>query len=169
MNHQQILWFLLMVKVISAREIPKSFSIETFNEKNASMNVQIQVYTTKLEQSLPFWFFGGSQRLGHLAIANPIDACTIIRNPPDISYVDKWVVLIEDNTCLKDCPLHQKVFNAQNAGYSAAIIYNPKLTKYGQYVMSDIYRTKYKIVIPSVFVDPSDFVWLKNISYENKS
>jgi len=55
---------------------------------------------------------------GHLMISVPIDACADVQNVPANGTI--WIALIKRQTCT----FAKKVFNAQQAGYRAAIVHN---------------------------------------------
>jgi hypothetical protein len=112
--------------------------------------------------------FGGLQV--YLALKDPIDACSTIKSPPVVSHINKWIALIEDNICVKKCSLEQKVFNAQNAGYAAVIIYSQDFTM-NELVQRRFnnFNYQYNFEIPTFFTENSNAETLKKFSFESKS
>jgi hypothetical protein len=139
--------------------------IEVYNERNESMYIQTPALSG-FGMRLPD--FGGLQV--YLAIADPIDACSTIKSPPVVSYINKWIALIEDNICVKKCSLEQKVFNAQNAGYAAVIIYSQDFTmnELAQRPFNN-FNYQYNFKIPTFFTENSNAETLKKFSFESKS
>ena len=136
--------------------------IEVYNERNESMYIQTPALS-RFGMRLPD--FGGLQV--YLAIADPIDACSTIKSPPVVSYINKWIALIEDNICVKKCSLEQKVFNAHNAGYAAVIIYSQDFTT--DMLVQKHINYEYDINIPTIFIESSKSGTLKQFSFETKS
>ena len=86
---------------------------------------------------------------GYINVAKPLDGCTKIENPPNISYVNpkEWIALIKRTPSASgNCSFDVKVFNAQKAGYSAVIIYNSESDNLIKMSSSGAYNIK----IPSV-------------------
>jgi hypothetical protein len=175
MNNQQIAIFLLMVTstvsyVNALLNFPLKTSlieirsqIQVYNDRNESMNIEIESVNARFGPNV--LDFGGLQ--GYLAIADPIDACSTIKSPHVVSHINKWIALIEDNICVKKCSLEQKVFNAQNAGYAAVIIYSQDFTT-DMLVQKQI-NYEYDINIPTIFIESSKAETLKQFSFESKS
>ena len=100
-----------------------------------------------------------------MAIAVPRNACTPIQSPPaNISYVNKWIALIQRTQDSRvNCSFDLKVFNAQQAGYSAVIIYNTDSD-----MLVKMSGNGNGILIPSVFIGQKDAQILEKLTYENK-
>jgi E3 ubiquitin-protein ligase RNF13 len=106
---------------------------------------------------------------GYIAVANPITACSKIEPPPNVSYVNPklWIALIQRSPGMfGNCTFDVKVYNAQQAGYSAVIVFNSdsetliKMSSSGQF----------NVKIPSVFVGYSTGIELKeSYTYANKT
>lgn len=106
---------------------------------------------------------------GYIAVANPIVACSKIEPPPNVSYVNpkRWIALVQRSPGMfSNCTFDVKVFNAQQAGFSAVIIFNSdsdnliKMSSSGQF----------NVKIPSVFVGYSTGMELKeSYTYVNKT
>ncbi|XP_069701910.1 E3 ubiquitin-protein ligase RNF13 isoform X2 [Periplaneta americana] len=91
---------------------------------------------------------------GLVVSAKPENACTEIAPPPQYpNYFGKWIVLIRRY----GCSFEDKVRAAQNASYSAAIVYNVNSSELEP--MSA--KNPYGIFIPSVFVGEKAGVVLK--------
>merc|ERR1719309_310044 len=94
-------------------------------------------------------------QVGFLVTADPIHACTPIKPPPDIHAIPSlhWVALVRrsDSSSLgEECTFQQKIENANDANYSAVIVFNYKddtLIPMGG---------ERDDVIPSVFVGHTD-------------
>ena len=99
-------------------------------------------------------------------IANPRNACSILAPPPNVSYVNKWIALIQRTQDSRiNCSFDIKVLNAQNAGYAAVIVYNTDSDMLVRMSSSGNYNIK----IPSVFIGQKDAQSLeKFFTYENK-
>ena len=102
-------------------------------------------------------------------VASPIDGCSKIQSPPNISYVqpDEWIALImRTPTIYGNCSFDVKVHNAQVAGFKAAIVYNSESDD----LLTMSSSGSYNIKIPSVFVGHSSGVEMKTFySYENRT
>ncbi|CAF1249511.1 unnamed protein product [Adineta steineri] len=62
---------------------------------------------------------------GYITITNPPNACQKILPPPNIpTYGYRWIALIPRTRSGDSCEFMTKVQNAQNANFSAVIIYN---------------------------------------------
>jgi len=106
---------------------------------------------------------------GYIAVANPIAACSKIESPPNVSYVNpkRWIALVQRSAGMfSNCTFDVKVYNAQQAGFSAVIIFNSdsdnliKMSSSGQF----------NVKIPSVFVGYSSGMELKeSYTYVNKT
>jgi len=94
-------------------------------------------------------------QVGFLVTADPIHACTPIKPPPDIHAIPSlhWVALVRrsDSSSLgEECTFQQKIEHANDANYSAVIVFNYKddtLIPMGG---------ERDDVIPSVFVGHTD-------------
>jgi E3 ubiquitin-protein ligase RNF13 len=89
--------------------------------------------------------------------------------PPNVSFVEpkQWIALImRTPTKFGNCSFDLKVFNAQNAGYSAVIIYNSESDSLIRMSSSGAY----KIFIPSVFIGRSSGILIDSAyTYKNKT
>lgn len=97
---------------------------------------------------------------GYINPTNPLDGCSKIQAPPNVSFVDpsKWIALIQRTPSIfGNCSFDVKVHNAQQAGYAAVIIYNSESDNLIKMSSSG----RYSIKIPSVFVGHSDGLQLK--------
>ncbi|XP_028653998.2 E3 ubiquitin-protein ligase RNF13 [Erpetoichthys calabaricus] len=106
--------------------------------------------TTMIFDDLPAMF--GNQLpkdglKGYLVDAKPLNACAQLQPPPTSNDTSKFIVLIQRNECNFDI----KVLHAQQAGYSAAIVYNTGSDKLLTMGFSDEDIVK-QIEIPSVFI-----------------
>jgi hypothetical protein len=137
--------------------------IEVYNEQNESMYIQTAASHARLGKRLPD--FGGLQ--GYLAISDPIDECSSVQSPPVVSYVNKWIALIEDNIRVKKCSWEQKVFNAQNGGYVAVVINCQDFTM--DELLQKHVNGGYDINIPTILIESSNAETLKQFSFESKS
>ncbi|CAF0717540.1 unnamed protein product [Adineta steineri] len=62
---------------------------------------------------------------GYVALTNPKNACTKVAPPPTLSMPGyQWIALIPRTNSVDVCDFDLKVLNAQEANYSAVIIYN---------------------------------------------
>ncbi|UJR35273.1 hypothetical protein I4U23_028037 [Adineta vaga] len=62
---------------------------------------------------------------GYVALTNPKNACTKVEPAPNISIAGyRWIALIPRTNSVDVCDFDLKVLNAQNANFSAVIIYN---------------------------------------------
>jgi hypothetical protein len=107
---------------------------------------------------------------GYIAVADPEDGCgKMARPPPNISYVDpsKWIALIKRSPSrFGNCSFDVKVLNAQNAGFSAVIIYNSESDN----LIKMSSNGMIPIQIPSVFVGHSTGLEIsKYFTYMNKT
>lgn len=104
---------------------------------------------------------------GYINPSNPLDGCSKIQAPPNVSFVDpsKWIALIQRTPSIfGNCSFDVKVHNAQQAGYAAVIIYNSESDNLIKMSSSG----RYNIKIPSVFVGHSDGLELReNYNYKN--
>ncbi|KAF5271323.1 hypothetical protein FQA39_LY08121 [Lamprigera yunnana] len=84
---------------------------------------------------------------GMLTYADPPDACTSLKGPPDyVDYKGKWIVLISRSP--ENCSFEHKVRMAQNASYDGVIVHN-----IGSDELEPMFaKNKTGIFIPSVFV-----------------
>jgi len=71
---------------------------------------------------------------GLVVMANPVDACSRIDQPPfnHTNYFGNWIVLIRRY----GCSFEQKVRIAQLANYSAAIVHNVNSSELGNVLCS---------------------------------
>ena len=87
----------------------------------------------------------------------------------NVSYVDpeKWIALVQRTPSIYgNCSFDLKVYNAQEAGFKAVIIYNSESDNLIKMSSSGIY----KINIPSVFVSHSSGIDITNyFTYLNKT
>ncbi len=93
-----------------------------------------------------------------------------MENPPsNISYVDptSWIAIIQRTPGSRsNCTFDLKVHNAQQAGFSAVIIYNVDSNNLIKMSSSGMYSIK----IPSVFIGQSTAIELKTFfTYRNKT
>jgi E3 ubiquitin-protein ligase RNF13 len=64
-------------------------------------------------------------------MANPLQACSHIQQPPDYpNYLGNWIVVIRRY----GCSFEEKVRAAQYANYSAVIVYNVNSSELGKIV-----------------------------------
>jgi E3 ubiquitin-protein ligase RNF13 len=102
-------------------------------------------------------------------VSVPEHACTPIKSPPNISYVqpDEWIALImRTPTIYGNCSFDVKVHNAQLAGFKAAIVYNSESDD----LLTMSSSGKYSIKIPSVFVGHSSGIEMKMFyTYTNQT
>ena len=105
-----------------------------------------------------------------MVLANPRNACTPIQSPPsNESFPNyKWIALIQrtppNSNTNSNCSFDVKVFNAQNAGFSAVVVYNVDSNNLVRMSSSGIIDIK----IPSVFIGSSDgFTLERYYTYEN--
>jgi hypothetical protein len=157
-----MLMFLLLVtfsytKPIIARRYD-DIRIYVFDEIDEHKKFQITAFSSKSH-------FGRLE--GYLAISDPIYACSAVRHPPHISRVNRWILLIEDNSYVEKCSIDEKVLNAQIAGYEAVIIYNPNLKK-AELVLK-YSQDENKAIIPALFIDYSNATALKSFHLKNPS
>lgn len=101
---------------------------------------------------------------GYIKTANPPRACTSISGPPFPSNSSfQWFVLIRRF----ECPINDKIKNAQDAGYNAAVIYTDmedNISSYSAFSHSAVKEfKKNKLIV--VFTE-SDGIRLKNYQYE---
>jgi len=104
--------------------------LECFTSNLHGVKADIIVITQKLNYTVDVFAdlpasFGGDLPhhglRGYLVGANPQNACEPIEPPPNLkNYSGHWFVLIRRY----DCNFVDKVREAQNANYDAAIIYN---------------------------------------------
>jgi E3 ubiquitin-protein ligase RNF13 len=88
--------------------------------------------------------------------------------PPNVSYVDpkSWIALIQRSGSKSNCTFDLKVYNAQQAGYSAVIVYNFGSDNLIKMSSSGLYSIK----IPAVFVGESSGTEIKKyFTYHNKT
>jgi E3 ubiquitin-protein ligase RNF13 len=147
---------ILILTFTMAISIESKTIIEVFNEKNVTMNIEIEALNGPI---VPISGFKG-----YLVIANPRNACSIIDKPPNKENGQYWIVLIERTKSSKRCRFEKKVFNAENAGYDAVIIHN---TYSDELINMDIACSS--ITIPSLFIGYSDAKLLENYTFESKS
>jgi E3 ubiquitin-protein ligase RNF13 len=106
---------------------------------------------------------------GYITLANPIGACSKIEKPLNVSFVDpdKWIVLIQRTpTIFGNCSFDLKVYNAQQAGFKAVIIYNSESDNLIKMSSSGLYKIK----IPSVFIGHSSGIDIASyFTYANKT
>lgn len=96
---------------------------------------------------------------GHIYVAKPLNGCSTIDKPPNISYVKNWIALIQRTPSMNsNCSFDLKVFNAQKANFSAVIIFNIDSEHLVRMSSSGVYDIK----IPSAFVGESDGKELKD-------
>lgn len=138
-------------------------SISIFDEKNSTL-INIDDLTAAFGPRLP-----DSGFIGFIKSAEPIHGCTPIIRPPNVSFVEpkQWIALImRTPTKYGNCSFDLKVFNAQNAGYSAVIIYNSESDSLIRMSSSGAY----KIFIPSVFIGRSSGILIDSAyTYKNKT
>jgi len=140
-----------------------SSSISIYDEKNATL-INIDDLAAAFGPRLPDGGF-----IGFINSAEPIHGCTTIKSPPNISYIDpkQWIALIKRTpTKYGNCSFDLKVFNAQQAGYSAVIIFNSESDNLIRMSSSGAF----KIQIPSVFIGKSSGILIdSSYTYKNKT
>jgi E3 ubiquitin-protein ligase RNF13 len=88
---------------------------------------------------------------GYIVVASPYHGCSKLKSPPNVSFVDpsQWIALIKRTPKnFENCSFDVKVFNAQQAGFKAVIVYNSDSDNL--ITMSSSGQNTIKI--PSVFV-----------------
>merc|ERR1719239_212983 len=99
---------------------------------------------------------------GYIEVADPIDACSPLSNAePD----DEHAILLISMGGPSTCDFSDQVFNAQEKGFHAAIIYNNKDSK-GLRHMTGVNGGK--VNIPSTFFQKQDGLILEQL-YKNKT
>lgn len=140
-----------------------SATITVFDEKNITLNSYDDL-ASGFGPNLPDEGFQG-----YIAIAKPLDGCTRIERPPNVSYVNphSWIALIQRTPGSRsNCTFDLKVYNAQQAGYSVVIIYNVESDTLIKMSSSGLYSIK----IPSVFVGQTTANEIKAFfTYQNKT
>lgn len=101
---------------------------------------------------------------GYLVYAEPGNACSKVKPPPDIDQPDieypiQWILLARRSP---ECHFQKKIENAQNAGYQAVIIHNVDSNATEKMFVED----PSKIIIYATFVGEYDGQRLKNFSYK---
>lgn len=138
-------------------------SISIFDEKNSTL-INIDDLTAAFGPRLPESGF-----IGFIKTAEPLHGCTAISRPPNVSFVEpkQWIALImRTPTKYGNCSFDLKVYNAQNAGYSAVIIYNSESDSLIRMSSS----SAFKIVIPSVFIGKSSGILIDSAyTYKNRT
>lgn len=140
-----------------------SSSINIFDDRNNSL-ISIDSVSAAFGPKLPDDGFQG-----YITLANPIGACSKIEKPLNVSFVDpdKWIVLIQRTpTIFGNCSFDLKVYNAQQAGFKAVIIYNSESDNLIKMSSSGLYKIK----IPSVFIGHSSGIDIASyFTYANKT
>merc|ERR1719239_572072 len=99
---------------------------------------------------------------GYIEVADPIHACSPLSNAePD----DEHAILLISMGGPSTCDFSDQVFNAQEKGFHAAIIYNNKDSK-GLRHMTGVNGGK--VNIPSTFIQKQDGLSLEHL-YRNKT
>ena len=117
--------------------------LECLTSTLSVVNADIIVFTQKFNYTVDVFAdlpasFGGELPhhglRGYLVGANPQNACDPIDPPPTLkNYTGLWIVLIRRY----DCNFLDKVREAQNANYDAAIIYNVGSNAIGNFGNND--------------------------------
>jgi E3 ubiquitin-protein ligase RNF13 len=123
------------------------FYLIKFNKKNVS----IGSYDDLIARFGPRLPIDGLK--GWINVAKPLNGCSEIDKPPsNVSGIHNWIALIQRSPPNTNCSFDSKVFNAQNAGYSAAIIFNIN----SNYLVKMSSSGEHNVYIPSVFIGESD-------------
>ncbi|XP_067143258.1 E3 ubiquitin-protein ligase RNF13-like [Centruroides vittatus] len=153
-NEVQICLFLLFIVIIHGKIIVISSKNQTVDE-------------------ILDWEWSSSPNLppngiyGYLKVANPLNACSSIPEPPYPSNSSlQWFVLIRRY----DCSIELKIKNAYEAGYDAAIIYPDSIdlmSSYSALSHSAVKERKNNKFIRVVFTE-MDGERLKNFQYPER-
>lgn len=103
-------------------------------------------------------------------MAKPLMGCTKLEPPPNVTLpgARSWIALIQrtPSRSINNCTFDLKVYNAQRAGYSAAIIFDYDSDILIRMSSNNVYNVR----IPSVFIGHSKGVEIsQKYTYENKT
>lgn len=100
---------------------------------------------------------------GYLTEVTPPDGCDPIESPPPSSNSSETFIALIRRA---ECPFGVKVLHAQQAGYHAAVVHNVNSEELVN-MLTDDKEIQQQVVIPSVFVGQSAYLYLRRaLRYE---